>query len=545
MPESKTNILIIGAGKGGKLLIELFYNSGTVNIQGVVDTNADAPGMQLARELGIPTATNYREFLDHEELDEIINVTASESVQEDLLSRKPLHVEVIGGHSAKLIWDLIEERRSMEDALSWELKVNAAIAELSSAILVEQSFSIDDISHIVSEHARRLTDSPFGYVGYIDPNTRCLVSTTLTRDIWEKCNVADKKIIFEKFSGLWGWVLDNKKPLLTNDPATDERFKGLKWDQTINSVLCVPLMVKSELKGVLTAYNKKGGGGFSEDDQRLLAIIAMQSAQVIENARLYEEQEAYMRMQEEVRLASRIQLDLLPKEPPAIPGYDIAGRSIPAQMVGGDYFDFIPMEQNHMAICLGDVSGKGLPASLLMANLQATLRGQSLHPIRVNERVERANRLLYRSTDPEKFATLFYGVLGLDDNKLTFSNAGHENPYLFSGGNETKRLSTGGTVLGVVDNFPYDEEVVQFDQGDVLVIFSDGITEAFDKEDTDQFGEERLDRFLRAFYERFAGTRQATTELFLESAKTHLGSEAENFFRQELYRKASVTADDD
>ncbi|MEJ2720532.1 MAG: SpoIIE family protein phosphatase [bacterium] len=300
---------------------------------------------------------------------------------------------------------------------------------------------------------------------------------------------------FHLSQNLLGWMHLNKKSLLSNSPRTDERFRGITWDDSIHSILCVPLMVKSELKGVLTAYNKKGGGEFTEDDQRLLAIIAMQSAQVIDNARLYEEQEAYMRMQEEVKLASRIQLDLLPKEAPKIPGYDIAGRSIPAQLVGGDYFDFIPLENNQMAICLGDVSGKGLPASLLMANLQATLRGQSLHHIAVKARMERANKLLYRSTDPEKFATLFYGVLGLDDNRLTFSNAGHENPYLFSSDNGTLRLATGGTVLGVVDNFPYDEEVVPFRVGDVLVAFSDGITEAFDK-DEDQFGEERLDVVL-------------------------------------------------
>jgi sigma-B regulation protein RsbU (phosphoserine phosphatase) len=253
-------------------------------------------------------------------------------------------------------------------------------------------------------------------------------------------------------------------------------------------------MVKSELKGVLTAYNKKGGGGFTEEDQRLLAIIAMQSAQVIENARLYEEQQAYIRMQEEVKLASRIQLDLLPKSAPEIAGYDISGKSIPAQMVGGDYFDFIPMSDERMALCLGDVSGKGLPASLLMANLQATLRGQTLHEVSVSERVSRANELLYRSTDPEKFATLFYGVLNFTEHRLTFSNAGHENPYLNpqAAGNSGQRLTTGGTVLGVVDNFPFEEEVVPIGLGDLLVIFSDGITEAFDI-DENQFGERRLE----------------------------------------------------
>ena len=305
---------------------------------------------------------------------------------------------------------------------------------------------------------------------------------------------------FHLSQNLLGWMHLNKKALLSNSPRTDERFRGITWDQSIHSILCVPLMIKSELKGVLTAYNKKGQGGFTEDDQRLLAIIAMQSAQVVDNARLYEDQQAYIRMQEEVRLASTIQRDLLPKVGPGVRGYDIAGRSIPAQMVGGDYFDFIPMGSDHLAICLGDVSGKGLPASLLMANLQATLRGQTLHEIPVKDRLTRSNELLYRSTDPEKFATLFYGVLDLQHHTLTFSNAGHENPYLFKKQDGVLRLITGGTVLGVVDHFPFDEDVVGIDPGDLLVVFSDGITEAFNT-DEEQFGEVRLEGVLRACME--------------------------------------------
>ena len=303
---------------------------------------------------------------------------------------------------------------------------------------------------------------------------------------------------FHLSQNLLGWMHLNKKALLSNSPRTDDRFRGITWDESINSIVCVPLMVKSELKGVLTVYNKKGAHDFTEEDQRLLAIIAMQSAQVIENARLHEEQQAYIRMQEEVRLASRIQLDLLPKEPPQIDGYDIAGKSIPAQMVGGDYFDFIPMIDDRLALCLGDVSGKGLPASLLMANLQATLRGQTLHDVPVNIRMSRANELLYRSTDPEKFATLFYGVLDLHEHNLTFSNAGHENPYLNAINGSDVRLDTGGTVLGVVDNFPYEEEVVPVGLGDLLVIFSDGITEAFDI-DENQFGEKRLEDVIEKY----------------------------------------------
>jgi sigma-B regulation protein RsbU (phosphoserine phosphatase) len=290
---------------------------------------------------------------------------------------------------------------------------------------------------------------------------------------------------------LLGWMHLYKKPLLTNEPAKDERFRGLKWDLTINSILCVPLMVKSELIGVITSYNKKDTKGFTQEDQRLLAIIAGQSAQIIENARLYEEEKALARIQEQVKLAAQIQNDLLPSVPPAMECYDIAARSIAAQMVGGDYYDFIPVSDNKWAICLGDVSGKGLPASLLMANLQATLRGQSLLNEQVRKSIERANRLIHRSTDPEKFATLFYGVLDCNVHSLSFCNAGHENPMMFSNGTEIRRLETGGMALGVLEEFPYEEETVTLNSGDTLVVFSDGIPDATNEFDH-PFGEDRL-----------------------------------------------------
>jgi len=290
---------------------------------------------------------------------------------------------------------------------------------------------------------------------------------------------------------LLGWMHLYKKPLLTNDPSDDERFKGLSWDLTINSILCVPLMVKSELMGVITSYNKKDKVGFTQEDQRLLAIIAGQSAQIIENARLYEEEKAYMSMKEQVRLAYQIQKDLLPDSQPDIKGYDIAARSIPAQMVGGDYYDFIEIEDDRMAICLGDVSGKGLPASLLMANLQATLRGQTIVGSPVHESVLRSNKLLYRSTDPEKFATLFYGVLDVGSHQLSYCNAGHEIPFVLSNKGAPALLETGGMALGVMDEFPYERDEISINVGDLLIIYSDGIPDATNEFDH-PFGEKQL-----------------------------------------------------
>ena len=293
---------------------------------------------------------------------------------------------------------------------------------------------------------------------------------------------------------LMGWMYLNKKPLLVKDPRADQRFQGVQWDESIQSLLAAPLMVKSELKGVLTVYNKPGG--FTEDDQRLLAIIATQSAQVVENARLSEEEKALITIREEIRLASKIQQELLPREMPNLAGYDIAARMAPAQLCGGDYYDFIPLGEGKVALALGDVTGKGLPASLLMANLQATLRGQTHAAASPSDCLRRSNRFLHQSTSPDKFATLFYGVLDGSSHILTYCNAGHDHPVLFHSDGTIERLGAGGLMLGALDDFPFEEGKVDVKPGAVFVVYSDGITEAWNTAE-EMFGEERLLETLR------------------------------------------------
>ncbi len=296
---------------------------------------------------------------------------------------------------------------------------------------------------------------------------------------------------FHLDQSLLGWMQINKKPLSMNDPANDHRFRGLKLEDSIRSLLCVPLLVKSELKGVISVCNKKDEAGFTPGDQRLLAIIAAQSAQIIETARLYEEEKALTSVREELRLALDIQVGLLPKTFPEIPGYRIAGSSVPAQMVGGDYFDFIAIDENRLAITLGDVSGKGLPAALLMSNLQATIRGMTLLDVSPAECLSRSNKLMYQSTDANKFASLFYGIVDTRNHRLSYSSAGHDLPFLVYGQQEPIRLKAGGLLLSCLEESEYEEDSVALEPGGLLVIYSDGITEAR-SEDNEEFGEERL-----------------------------------------------------
>ena len=375
--------------------------------------------------------------------------------------------------------------RSLEEE---NKRLKRAVEELSVlndlARAIGASLNTQEIIQTIVRRSLRASNAEQGVITLVEEESNQSMKT-LVRTMVSSTDQGH----FHFSQALLGWMHLNKKPLVINDPKNDDRFRGIPWDESVRSLIAVPMMVKSELRGVLTVYNKKEGKPFTEDDQRLLAIIAGQSGQVVENSRLYEQEKTLAKMQEELRFAARIQNELLPKSAPLIPGYEIAGTSIPAQAVGGDYYDFIPIDEHRLAFCLGDVTGKGLPASLLMANLQATLRGQTLTTSSPRTCLERSNQLLYQSTSPEKFATLFYAILDTQNHEIRYSNAGHENPYLRSGHSGVKRLKTGGIPLGMLPEFGFEEESVLLDEDSMLVIYSDGVTEAMNAAE-DMFGDE-------------------------------------------------------
>lgn len=336
------------------------------------------------------------------------------------------------------------------------------------------------------------------------------------------CRVGDtshQRLPFRLDDQLTGWMLKHRAPLLINDMGNDRRFATGEGDLfSVLSLLCAPMVCKGKMTGLLVVFNKKAEAGFSADDQRLLAIIASESGQVIENARLADKEKTLLHMQEELRLAYEIQYNLLPGEPPRLAGYDIAGKSIPAKEVGGDYFDFLTVGENSLAFCLGDVSGKGLPAALLMANLQAAVRSQAMAGTSLTACLERANALLFRNTSPEKFATLFFGCLDAAGHVLHYCNAGHNHPFLIGKETEPLRLSTGGLALGCFESFPFEESQVQLNPGDRLVVFSDGISEAVNHAD-EEFGEARV-------YELAAANRDISAAELIEKILQSVGAHA-------------------
>jgi len=405
------------------------------------------------------------------------------------------------------------------DALQDEVRrLRRAVEELSIlndiARAISASLNAEEIMQTLIRKSLRAVNAEQGVITLVEDEEKSM--KTLIRTMVSSAGAP----AFHMHQALIGWMHLNKKPLSVDNPANDARFRGVQWDDNIKTLLCVPLIVKSELRGVLTVYNKKDGQSFNTDDQRLLAIIAAQSAQVVENARLIEEEKLYIKMQQEVGLAAKIQRDLLPRSNPGLHGYDIFARTIAAQSIGGDYFDFIPKSDGRMALCLGDVSGKGLPASLLMANLQATLRGQTLVSQAPSECLLRSNKLLFESTSPEKFATLFYGIIDIEQHNIHYSNAGHDWPFLIGKDNSIQRLKTGGLMLGLIQPAEYEDERIAMQVGDLLVIQSDGISEAMNG-NQEQFGEDRLQSIILQHKNRSA---EEIIDTVVKEVRNHAGA---------------------
>jgi serine phosphatase RsbU (regulator of sigma subunit) len=228
---------------------------------------------------------------------------------------------------------------------------------------------------------------------------------------------------------------------------------------------------------------------FSEDDLRVLTALANVAAAKIENVRLLEESLEKRRMEEDMRMAAEIQTGLLPRGAPKLAGWDLAGCNRPCRTVGGDYYDFA-IESGRLLLALGDVSGKGTGAALLMTVLRASVRAHWTEPS-LSDAVARINRTVCQNVPSSKYVTFFLGQLEPETGRLRFVNAGHNPPLLVRAGGAVEKLEDGGLVLGMFENVTYDEGVVGMAPGDTLVVYSDGVTETWSPEG-EEFGEESL-----------------------------------------------------
>ena len=293
-------------------------------------------------------------------------------------------------------------------------------------------------------------------------------------------------------------VLDTGASVLVCDTANDEALRERKSivEQNIRSLIAVPLQTGKEIIGIIYIDSPSILRQFSRDDLNLLTVMANVAAVRIEHTRLAEMERAKQIMARDLDQAAEIQQRYLPSVAPTIKGLDLAGHNAPCRTVGGDYFDFFPYEGSRVAMVLGDVSGKGMPASLLMMGLQARVQALAEEPKSLAEVMTRLNRLTSANCPANRFITVFFCILNGETGELTFCNAGHNPPLIIRANGDSEQLEGGGPVIGILPSIEYQEYRVMVDVGDTLVIYSDGVTEAADAAD-DEFETDRLAEAVR------------------------------------------------
>jgi phosphoserine phosphatase RsbU/P len=310
------------------------------------------------------------------------------------------------------------------------------------------------------------------------------------KELWTKVAHGTKEIRIPEGTGLVGACVHSGEPLVVNDVHSDPRFFQ-KVDSSsgyvTNSVLVIPLRgAIGAVIGALQVLNKPDG--FSAADLEILGLAASYAASAVETQQLQRQAEAARLLYRELEIARGVQQKLLPQTFPPVPGIQYAGVCRAAKFVGGDYYDFGHLEDNSFALTLGDVSGKGVAAAVLMASIHASLRAQLLSPsTTLARRLSNLNAAIYASTPPDKYSTLFCAVIDPSRREMTYVNAGQVKPMLIRRG-QVLHLEESGVPIGLLPAIQYEQASVQLEPGDLIICVSDGISEA--ENATGEFWEE-------------------------------------------------------
>jgi sigma-B regulation protein RsbU (phosphoserine phosphatase) len=258
--------------------------------------------------------------------------------------------------------------------------------------------------------------------------------------------------------------------------------------------LAVPLAAGERLSGLLAVGERPGGRAFGEEDIDFAAALARQTQAAIEAARSHRMRIEKERQDRDLQIAREIQQSLFPRTSPKVEGFEVVAVSRSCFQVGGDYYDFIPLEGGRLGLVIADVSGKGTPASLMMASVHAWLQATA-GTARPTQVLERLNRFLYANTQTSRYVTLFYGELDPSRRRLAYVNAGHVPPYVRRREGREERLTAGGPVIGLLDDVALEAGELVLEPGDLLAVVTDGVTEALSPAG-DEFGDERVRRAL-------------------------------------------------
>lgn len=306
-------------------------------------------------------------------------------------------------------------------------------------------------------------------------------------------------LAYDKFrqkvdEGILGWVIRNAEAELVDNVLEDPRYIMARSET--RSEIAAPIISKGVVIGCINLEADRVGA-FRVDSLRLLENLASYAAVALDRAQIHRELVQARELERELDIARQIQMNLLPKSAPVFEGYDIAGLNVPSLQIGGDYYDYIQIENKDLGLVVADVAGKGVAAGLVMSGLRAALRARVETIYSIKRVLSDINRFLVESTGADRFVTAAYGVLNRPTGRFTFVNAGHNPSLLLHPDGREEWLRTGGPLLGVLSEARFEHGFVDLLPGSILVMYTDGIVEA-GGDVGEEYGGERLVRLVQS-----------------------------------------------
>lgn len=345
--------------------------------------------------------------------------------------------------------------------------------------LLNSEFNLKKLLNTIMKTAKKVMKADACSLLLIDEEERDLIFQVALSGVGSKLKTMNR---LKMGQGIAGTVAETGKPMIIEDAYEHPKFNPAYDKKTgfrTGSVLCAPLKAKEDLIGVCQViHNRDKGKVFGKQDLSLFQLFCDSAGLAIQNARMHQALLIQQRLEKDMEFATSVQESFLPKSPPHHSRFKFAAKSIPAQNVGGDYYDFIPFSNDTVGILLGDVSGKGVPAALQMARLMSDFRYISQKIIEPKDILFEVNNAVCDRFYRGMFTTAIYILLDLKHNRMTLSNAGHL-PVAFQkkNGKVTEIGAASGTPLGILPNTHYEQEEFDLDSGDRAVIYTDGVTE--------------------------------------------------------------------
>ena len=362
--------------------------------------------------------------------------------------------------------------------------------------------TLDEVLHNILVALQKVVDFNAGGIYLIDHKSGDVESITSVG--YEKVLEADLRMKIGE--GIVGSVARTGRPELVSDVSRDARYINARPET--KSEIVVPVLSDARKIGVLNLESDRLNA-FTDEDMEILTTFASQAAISIDRARMYKYILEQKKIEEQLSIARVIQKTFLPSAVPKIAGYDLWGANISSGEVGGDYYDFIHIVENQLGIAIADVSGKGIPAALIMASFRASLIAEIRNNYAIRSICSKVNNLLCESLEPENYVTAIYGVLDSKNSILTFSNCGHNPGLLIRADGSVEELAEGGIILGTRPNALYEERPIYIARGDMFCLYTDGVTETENAHGS-QFETDRLIDLLKRHRDLSAAELGAT-----------------------------------